>query len=142
MIDDELMEALKSEIDQDLIVIHKSDEPYVEMIEDHFPIGFNRIDWEKRPPLMYLDLKAFHKMEWETQINLFFQTLMAEFPGIGDEMVAVFGDGATNYAYEMKFSVFVKNSAHFLKIAQHHYIVFLESHRCFNATMERELIFG
>lgn len=140
--DNELRLALQSEISTGKVVIKEDAQPYFDLLEANFPVGFSGIDWGQRAPVLSLDLRDPSPEDRAERIKGFWLLMQGFSPEILSEKVAVFGDGQTDHAYEMTFGNFRDLWPLFLEIPQHTYVYFIDVNRCFNFTFEDEMIFG
>jgi hypothetical protein len=122
-----------------------NNEFFFELLEKNYPIGLNRIGWEKvdKKILKILDNDSLNNENViKKEIEKFFKQIISSYPKIVDEMVVAFGDEAINQAYQMSFDLFQKFSWDFFSLPQHTYVLTQTIIKCINFTFEGELYFG
>jgi hypothetical protein len=131
-------------IESDVIKILDS-EKYFKKLEKNYPIGLNKINWEK------IDKKIFeaasrnllnNKNYIKKKIEQFLNKVVLSCPSISNELITVFGDEAIEQAYQMNFSIFKKYAYKFFCLPQHTYVLTETNLKCINYTFEGELYFG
>lgn len=141
--DIELLEIFKISVLQGYTIIHHNNTVFFEILEEKFPIGFNRIDWNKHKEYFSESLgNTKNQTEKEEHIKFFLNKISISFPELKQEKVIVFGDNSIDLAYEMNFEVFVKHAHLFFELPQHTYVLFTESMKCLNYTFEDVIYFG
>ena len=135
--DIEIEEKVKSL--QVSVKIHRENDFCFEKLEQNYPIGLNRIDWEE------VDDKLFKLVEDQNKQGELFSQFLSEvetkYPKIKDGELIVFGDDSINQAYQMSYETFKKMSMEFISLPQHTYIL-VSSNKCLNYTFEDEMYFG
>lgn len=138
--DNELLEKLKTEIEENTIIIHENIEDLISEIEANYTMGFSGIDWDKKKPLFFIGFNSEAKL-LEKIDNEFVEILNA-FPELLNEKLVIIGDNLTELGYEVSLKDFIRLKNFFLSIPQHMYLWFPNIKKCINITFENELIFG
>ena len=131
----ELKTSLKSLIDSGEIEVNEPDY-YFELIERHYPISSNRIDWERVGGSIAEYIEEESKSE---QLKKFLNLVLKEDSSLSLENVVVFGDDLLNFAYKLRFENFMKHHEIFFSIPQHTFVIFEESKKCINYTFENDI---
>lgn len=138
----ELITQFKSEIDKEVIIVHETISDFIFEIEHNYPVGFSGIDWSTHGFIYFFDLDGKQEKLKHKSINIILKKISEGFPNLLVQNVVVFGDGLTNFAYEMKFSDFITRNYSFFELPQHTYVWFKVAKKCINFTFESELFFG
>jgi hypothetical protein len=138
--DNELLEKLKTEIEENTIIIHENIEDIISEIEANYTMGFNGIDWDKKKPLFFIDFNSEAKLL--EKIDNEFVEIINIFPELLNEKLVFIGDNLTELGYEVSLKDFIRLKNFFLSIPQHIYLWFPNIKKCINITFENELIFG
>lgn len=138
--DNELLEKLKTEIEENTIIIHENIEDIISEIEANYTMGFNGIDWDKKKPLFFIDFNSEAKLL--EKIDNEFVEILNVFPELLNEKLVFIGDNLTELGYEVSLKDFIRLKNFFLSIPQHIYLWFPNIKKCINITFENELIFG
>jgi hypothetical protein len=133
----------------DLIILGRikvlKNEKFFELLEENYPIGLNRINWENVEGGIsdLIDYKLINNENaLQKKIKEFFKKVILAYPKIVNEKVVVFGDEALNQAYQMNFDLFQKVAMNFFSLPQHTYVLTKISIKCINFTFEGEFYFG
>ncbi|CAM3830073.1 hypothetical protein FLBR109950_03825 [Flavobacterium branchiophilum] len=130
--DKELFEKLKDLVDNKIIKIHESNEFVFKILESNYPMGFSGIEWNEN---YYIENLI------NTKIDSIFN-ILSNNKLKNNEKVYVFGDGLTDFCYEMKFETFKDYSFLFLEIPQNFFLYFKDTQKCLNITFANEIFFG
>ena len=136
--DEEIEVELQEQLDRSEVKVLAGDQ-FLRVIESAFPMGLNRIAWDKIPAKHHIRLVEYSKAPVES----FLESIRGEYPELDSYTVWVIGDDAIEQTYEMPFSLFCDRFDLFLSLPQHSYVIFGESADfCLNYTFEDDLYFG
>ncbi len=137
----ELITLLAKAIRDRQVILHNISNFYFDVLEQFYPIGFNRISWN-RIDHVYENLAGLETEKKRVLINSFFENILKNYPQLLNARVFVFGDGEMGLTYEMNFTLFKDLAIEFFEFPQHTYAYFKELNKCINYTFEDELYFG
>jgi hypothetical protein len=118
---------------------------YFIVIEDNFPMGLNRIAWEKVKEHHFLDLSNISTTKEQQKrkvVHDFFRNVEQMYPIIAQKKFIIIGDNALHQGYKMGWDIVQKSAHFFIDYPQHTYIIEEEGTICINYTFEDELYFG
>jgi len=143
----EWLEELGPWIGSGAIEVDNESDGYCTLIETHYPIGVNRIDWSRVRNHEAIDVISNGQRSWDQCRNALkrfeptIRTWLQQQSALGEQAVIVVGDGA-DVVLRMSPETFLACYAITLVSGQHVYVFPASGAWCLNYTLEDQLFFG
>ena len=122
----------------------ENQEYWFDVLEDMFPIGLNRIAWQKVgvQEMLHIGSTSENKAEAKEKVLNFMNSKFKQNNVCEDEGVIVLSDGALEDTYTVKVSDLKQIFEHIFFLPQHTYVIPKNGQWCLNYTFEDDLFFG
>ena len=139
--DEEFISTLKK---LGLQIVVENQESWFEVLENMFPIGLNRIAWQKvsESEMLHIGSISENKAEAKEKVLNFMTSKFRQNNVCEDEQIMVLSDGALENTYSVKASDLKEVFEHIFFLPQHTYVIPKNGQWCLNYTFEDDLFFG
>ena len=149
MIDHYIVDTVTRELDAGTIAAIEGAERYFDVIEGKFPVGLNRIDWERHPQARIItvfrdELQERHSDETALALSRVRDVVAGWFAAAEIDLaqsVVWIGDN-TDMGLEMSAACLLEVFPKLFSFPQHSYGLPKDGAWCLNYVMEGELFFG